>query len=108
MHCGCTYLNNISEDSGFIRAGDTRRLLGRNTNKRQALLLENVIRLNFCRHLLVCRLQICTHDGKREIIQEVSQLLLAAVKLVVAKSHSVKAQLVDGLRDLLSPVERIE
>jgi len=101
-------LHDVREDCAVIRVRDAWGLFRSYTDKRQALLLEDVVRLHPVRDLLVGRLQVRADDGEGQVVQEVTQHLFAAIKLVVSKRHRIELKLVERLGNLLSTVERVE
>lgn len=53
-------------------------------------------------------LDVGRYDGKCQVLQEFTKHVVAAVKLMITKTHAVKSKLVDRLGNLFSAIESIE
>lgn len=100
--------DRVREGGELANAGDGGSGLGGDADDGDAVLLENVPRLDVVAQALVLRLDVGRNGREGDVVEELAQLLVAAIPLVVAQGHDVVLKQVDRLGDLLGSVEGVE
>lgn len=108
INCILHRLDRIRESRSRAGARNTRCILRSDTNDGKLILGIDMEGLDGSIQDAVVGLDIGGDDGEGEVLEESTELIWSAVKLVVSECHAVEAHLIECLCDFLATVIGVE